>query len=235
MKQGKLYLIPTYLSESNTPKNITMAVKEVILSTKHYLVENMRTARRFISSLQLGIDIASLHFSQMDKHVDSEQLSSLFLPLLKGENMGIISEAGLPAIADPGALAVHYAHQKDIEVVCLEGGSSIILSLISSGLNGQNFTFHGYLPIDKAQRVIKIKEMEKACRMSGYTQLFMETPYRNQQLLKVLFEVLSKEIILYIGADLTGTTPFSKTKKIALWKNETILINKQPAMFAIGF
>ena len=157
MEKGKFYLIPTYLSSTNNGDNITNAVKNVIRKTSYYLVENVRTARRYIASLQLGLDIETIHFESMDKHFDEHALPELFKPLLTGENMGILSEAGLPAIADPGNLAVRYAHQEDLEVVCLEGASSIILGLISSGLNGQQFTFHGYLPIDSLLREKKIK------------------------------------------------------------------------------
>ena len=161
MEKGKLYLIPTYLSSTNNGDNITNAVKNVIRKTSYYLVENVRTARRYIASLHLGLDIETIHFEPMDKRFNEQALPELFKPLLTGENMGILSEAGLPAIADPGNLVVRYAHQEDLEVVCLEGTSSIILGLISSGLNGQQFTFHGYLPIDPVLREKKIKAMEQ--------------------------------------------------------------------------
>jgi 16S rRNA (cytidine1402-2'-O)-methyltransferase len=170
----------------------------------------------------------------MDKHFDVLALPKLLKPLLAGENMGILSEAGLPAIADPGNLAVRYAHQEDIEVVCLEGASSIILGLISSGLNGQQFTFHGYLPIDPVLREKKIRTMEQIALSSGYSQVFMETPYRNQQLLTALCKVLRPDTILAIGADLTGQEQCIRSKKISVWKKGDIKLDKIPCIFSMG-
>ena len=235
MEKGKLYLIPTYLSSTNNGDNITNAVKNVIRTTTYYLVENIRTARRYLSSLQLGLDIETIHFEPMDKRFDEQALPALFKPLLAGANMGILSEAGLPAIADPGNLAVRYAHQEDIEVVCLEGASSIILGLISSGLNGQQFTFHGYLPIDPVLREKKIRTMEQIALSSGYSQVFMETPYRNQQLLTALCKVLRPDTILAIGADLTGQEQCIRSKKISVWKKGDIKLAKIPCIFSMGF
>ena len=234
MGKGKLYLIPTYLSGTNNRDNITNAVKNVICKTSYYLVENVRTARRYLASLQLGLDIEIIHFESMDKHFDVLALPKLLKPLLAGENMGILSEAGLPAIADPGNLAVRYAHQEDIEVVCLEGASSIILGLISSGLNGQQFTFHGYLPIDSLLREKKIKAMEQTALSSGYSQVFMETPYRNQQLLTALCKVLRPDTILAIGADLTGQEQCTRSKKISIWKKGDLKLAKIPCIFSMG-
>ena len=234
MEKGKLYLIPTYLSSTNNGDNITNAVKNVIRTTTYYLVENIRTARRYLSSLQLGLDIETIHFEPMDKRFDEQALPALFKPLLAGANMGILSEAGLPAIADPGNLAVRYAHQEDIEVVCLEGASSIILGLISSGLNGQQFTFHGYLPIDPVLREKKIRTMEQIALSSGYSQVFMETPYRNQQLLTALCKVLRPDTILAIGADLTGQEQCTRSKKISIWKKGDLELAKIPCIFSMG-
>ena len=234
MGKGKLYLIPTYLSGTNNRDNITNAVKNVICKTSYYLVENVRTARRYLASLQLGLDIETIHFESMDKHFDVLALPKLLKPLLAGENMGILSEAGLPAIADPGNLAVRYAHQEDIEVICLEGASSIILGLISSGLNGQQFTFHGYLPIDPKLREKKIRTMEQTALGSGYSQVFMETPYRNQQLLIALTKILKPDTVLAIGADLTGSEQCTRSKKISVWKKESFKLDKIPCIFLLG-
>ena len=234
MGKGKLYLIPTYLSSTNNANNITNAVKYTIRKTSYYLVENIRTARRYIASLQLGLDIEKLHFESMDKRFDERGLPTLFKPLSTGANIGILSEAGLPAIADPGNLAVRYAHQQDIEVVCLEGASSIILGLISSGLNGQQFTFHGYLPIDPMLREKKIRTMEQTTLNSDFSQVFMETPYRNQQLLTTLCKILRPDTVLAIGADLTGKEQYTRSKKISAWKKENFKIDKIPCVFSIG-
>ena len=234
MEKGKLYLIPTYLSSTNNGDNITNGVKNVIRKTSYYLVENIRTARRYIASLQLELDIEKIHFEPMDKRFDEQALPALFKPLLAGANMGILSEAGLPAIADPGNLAVRYAHQQDIEVICLEGASSIILGLISSGLNGQQFTFHGYLPIDPKLREKKIRTMEQTALGSGYSQVFMETPYRNQQLLIALTKILKPDTVLAIGADLTGSEQCTRSKKISVWKKESFKLDKIPCIFLLG-
>ena len=150
---GKVFLLPNYLSENQGPDFISPLVSDVIRHLDYFLAENIRTSRRFISSLNLGIDISSLTFEEMDKRFDEKELPRIFEPVLKGKDIGIQSEAGLPGIADPGKLAVAYAHKHDIQVVSLPGSSSIILGLISSGFNGQAFTFHGYLPIDKNTRI----------------------------------------------------------------------------------
>ena len=235
MEKGKLYLIPTYLSSTNNEDNITNNVKNTIQKTSHYLVENVRTARRYIASLKLGLDMDKLHFNLIDKRFNKNDLPKLLNPLLTGENMGILSEVGLPAIADPGNLAVRYAHQQEIEVVCLEGASSIILGLVSSGLNGQQFTFHGYLPINPILLKKKVKTIEQTALRSGYSQIFIETPYRNQQLLTTLCKILQPDTILAIGADLTGQEQHICAKKISAWKKTNLEIDKIPCIFSIGF
>ena len=235
MEKGKLYLIPTYLSSTNNKDNITNNVKNTIQKTSYYLVENVRTARRYIASLKLGLDMDKLHFDLMDKRLNKHDLPKLLNPLLTGENIGILSEVGLPAIADPGNLAVRYAHQQEIEVVCLEGASSIILGLVSSGLNGQQFTFHGYLPINPILLKKKVKTIEQTALRSGYSQIFMETPYRNQQLLTTLCKILQPDTILAIGADLTGQEQHICAKKISAWKKTNLEIDKIPCIFSIGF
>ncbi len=234
MEKGKLYLIPTYLSSTNNEDNITNNVKNTIRKTSYYLVENARTARRYIASLKLGLDIEKLHFDLIDKRFNNNDLPALLNPLLMGENIGVLSEAGLPAIADPGNLAVRYAHQQEIEVVCLEGASSIILGLVSSGLNGQQFTFHGYLPVDPILLEKKIRTMEQTALRSNYSQIFIETPYRNQQLLTVLCKILKQDTVLAIGADLTGQEQYICSKRISAWKKANFKIDKIPCIFSIG-
>ena len=234
MEKGKLYLIPTYLSITNNEDNITNNVKNTIRKTSYYLVENARTARRYIASLKLGLDIEKLHFNLIDKRFNNHDLPALLNPLLMGENIGVLSEAGLPAIADPGNLAVRYAHQQEIEVVCLEGASSIILGLVSSGLNGQQFTFHGYLPVDPILLEKKIITMERTALGSNYSQIFIETPYRNQQLLTVLCKILKPDTVLAIGADLTGQEQYICSKRISAWKKAHFKIDKIPCVFSIG-
>lgn len=233
-KRGKLYLIPNYLSEAQDGTFIPDNVKEKLKALSYYLVENIRTSRRFLSSLKIGLDISTLKFEVMDKRFDESRLSKIFEPIDLGFDVGLQSEAGLPGIADPGKQAVAYAHRKGIQVVTLPGASSIILGLISSGFNGQQFTFHGYLPIDKAKRVSQIKYLEQEAIKTGYTQIFMETPYRNQELLKQLLTNLRPNTQLYIGLDLTGANESIKTMEVKNWNSLGVSMGKTPAIFAIG-
>jgi 16S rRNA (cytidine1402-2'-O)-methyltransferase len=231
---GRLFLLPNYLSEDQGATFIADDVKNEIKRLDYYLVENVRTTRRFISSLQLGIDISALKFEAMDKRFDERKLVDIFQPVFKGVNLGIQSEAGLPGIADPGKLAVSYAHRHNIQVVTLPGPSSIILGLISSGFNGQQFTFHGYLPIDKKNKIGEIKKLEQVAQATGYTQVFMETPYRNEELFKTLLNTLKPDTYLYIGKDLTGPSEYTRSMKVKEWKTTTLTIGKSPAIFAIS-
>lgn len=231
---GKLYLIPSFLSDTSTESMVPFDVKSVIKNTTYYAVENVRTARRFISALKLGIDISTLNFQVVDKNFKKDDCPELFQPIIRNKDLGVISEAGLPAIADPGSLLVQYAHKNKIPVIPLPGPSSIILGLISSGFNGQHFTFHGYLPIDKSKRTKTISDLEKAMNMTGYTQIFMETPYRNQSLLTELLRTLHPESHLYVGMDLTGKNESTTTMKVTQWRSSNRQLPKLPSIFAIG-
>ena len=233
MKQGKLYLIPTYLSSDNDASFLSPSVTEILKNTKHYFVENIRTARRFISSLKAGITIEDLEFYTLDKKSNWDQMYPLFEPARNGEDMAVISEAGLPCLADPGNLAVSFAHQTHIKVVPMPGASSIQRALIASGFNGQKFTFHGYLPIDKSPRQQKIRELEKLSQ-TGYTQLFMETPYRNQQLIKDILKTCRPDTLLSIAANITGNEEKILTQPISKWQKTDIQIHKIPAIFSFG-
>ena len=234
MTKGILYLIPTYLDDSNNGSYIAPIVKEVIENTRYFLVENIRTTRRYFSSLNLGLNIEELAFEKLDKHVSSANLSILTAPLFKGHDMGVVSEAGLPGIADPGKIAVSYAHQKGIRVVPLPGPSSIIQALIASGFNGQSFTFHGYLPIDQKKRQEFIRQMHNTLHKTGTTQLFMETPYRNEKLIKDLLSTLPGPTLLSIAAGISGTRELIQTKSIEKWKKNTPDLHKIPAIFSLG-
>ena len=233
MSQGKLFLIPTYLSTDNDASFVSPIVTEVLQNTKHYFVENVRTARRFISSLKAGIVIDDLRFHILDKKSNWDQMYPLFEPIRNGQDMGVISEAGVPCLADPGNLAVSFAHQTRIQVVPMPGTSSIQMALIASGFNGQQFTFHGYLPIDKNPRQQKIRELEKLCQ-SGYTQLFMETPYRNQQLIKDILKTCRPDTLLSIAADISGSNEKILTQPVSKWQKTDIEIHKIPAIFSFG-
>ena len=233
MSQGVLFLVPTYLSSDNDASFISPMVIEVLKNTKHYFVENIRTSRRFISSLKAGITIEDLKFQTLDKKTNWDQMYELFEPIRSGEDMAVISEAGVPCLADPGNLAVSFAHQTHVKVVPLPGASSIQMALIASGFNGQKFTFHGYLPIDKNPRQQKIRELEKLSQ-SGYTQLFMETPYRNQQLIKDILKTCRPDTFMSISANVSGGDEKILTQPISSWKKTDIQVHKIPAIFSFG-
>lgn len=229
---GKLYIIPSVIAD-DTSEVIPQQVRDVLLNTNYFLAENIRTARRYISSLKLGITIEELHFEILDKKTNPEQLNNLLKPLLNGQNVGILSESGCPGIADPGALAVAYAQQKDIEVIPLVGPSSILLSLMASGFNGQKFCFHGYLPIDQGKLENEIKKLDSESRKFNQTQIFIETPYRNNQLLKALIQSCSSSTLLCVAKDITSANSFIKTKRIADWKKMKIDLHKIPTVFLL--
>lgn len=231
--KGKLFLIPSILAENTSQTVMSPQIKEVVKNTKHYLVEELRTARRYISSLKLGLVIEDLHLEILNKKTRTPQLQELMQPILNGEDMGIISEAGCPGIADPGAIAVAWAHEKGIQVVPLSGPSSMFLALMGSGFNGQSFAFHGYLPIDKKDRIAAIKNLEAESIKSNRTQIFMETPFRNNPLFEDLKNTLQPNTKLCIGKNLTGADEFIQTKTVQNWKKAKIDLHKIPTVFII--
>ncbi len=233
-KKGKLYLIPTPLSPDSLQKIVTGEMTEVIKGLDYFLVENLRTARRFVSSLKLGKVIEGLHFDLLDKKTSSGEIHRLCAPLTIGQDIGVLSEAGCPGIADPGNLAVAYAHQHGIEVVPLVGPSSIFMALMSSGFNGQSFAFHGYLPIDKQKRAQAIKALEKEMLRSRQTQIFMETPFRNDHLFADLVRCCQPNTKLCVARDISGTGEFIKTRAIKEWKSATPQLHKVPTIFLLG-
>ncbi len=230
--KGKLFLIPTVIAD-DTSQAIPQQVKDVLSSIKTFLVENVRTSRRYISSLRLDLTIEELQFDVLDKKTSKQRLDELLRPLLDGENMGILSESGCPGIADPGAIAVNWAHKKNIDVIPLVGPSSIFLALMASGFNGQKFCFNGYLPIDKKELEKEIRKLEQESRRSNQTQIFIETPYRNNQLFKTLTQVSDSRTMLCISKDVTGKTEMIKTKTMEQWKKESIDLHKIPTVFLL--
>ncbi len=232
-KKGKLYLLPSPLSENTLDKMSTPELKTIITTLNYFLVENVRTSRRFISSLKLGKIIEDLHFETLDKKTSPKEIHKLCAPLLSGKNMGVMSEAGCPGIADPGNLAVGFAHKHDIDVIPLVGPSAIFMALMASGLNGQSFVFHGYLPIDKPRRIKAIKSIEKDALNKKQTQIFMETPYRNDHLLDDILKNCQPFVKLCIAKDITGSIEFIKTKTIAEWRKSKPNLHKVPAVFLI--
>ena len=234
MDKGKLYLIPTILGEgtqeSTLPSTILKAIKEIDV----FIVENLRTARRHIRKLDREKNIDATTFYSYGKY-DTLNLEQDFLPhILSGQNVGLLSEAGLPCVADPGSKIVAYAHDFQIDVVPFVGPSSILLALMASGLNGQNFAFTGYLPIDKTERTKIIKQLEELVKKTGQTQIFMETPYRNNQLIETLLKICSNNTKLCTASDITLPTENIKTKTIAEWKQTKINLDKKPTIFLIG-
>lgn len=231
MVNGKVYLIPTIISEDTQAAVIPASVREVLPNLKFFLVENIRTARRYLSSLKVYESIEPLQFQVLDKETTKESVQELFAPVFAGHSIGILSESGCPGIADPGALAVQFAHEKNIVVVPLVGPSSILLALISSGLNGQRFAFHGYLPVDQKQLTHAIKDLERESRLKNQTQLFIETPYRNNNIMKVLVEVLNPATLLTVAIDITGNQEYIKTLQVAEWKKSKPIFPKLPGIF----
>ena len=234
MNKGKLYLIPTVLSDGTQELVLPTIITNHIKGINIFIVENIRTARRHIKKMYREKDIDNTTFYAYGKH-DRLNLDKDFLPhILNGENVGILSEAGLPCIADPGSKIVAYAHDFHIDIVPLVGPSSILLALMSSGMNGQNFAFTGYLPIDKGERNRAIRNLEIIAKKNGQTQIFMETPYRNNQLLETLKAQCNNKTRLCIATNITSINEFIRTKTIEEWKQTKVDIHKQPTIFLIS-
>jgi len=234
LNKGKLYLIPTILSDNSQEAVLPSIINNHIKEINVFIVENLRTARRHIKKIVREKDIDNTLFYSYGKH-NTLSLEEDFLPhILSGEDVGLLSEAGLPCIADPGSKIVEYAHDFQIEVVPLVGPSSVLLALMASGMSGQNFAFKGYLPIDTKERARTIKQLELLVKKTGQTQIFMETPYRNHQLLDTLKSQCNNKTRLCIAANITSTNEFIQTKTIEEWKQTKVDIHKQPAIFLIS-
>lgn len=228
-----LYLIPVTLGETPIDQVLPSYNKEVILAIQHFIVEDVRTARRFLKKTDKDIDIDSLHLYTLNKHTTAEEVNTLLLPLEKGESMGIISEAGCPAIADPGADVVAIAQRKGLRTIPLVGPSSIILSIMASGFNGQSFAFHGYLPIDAGNRIKRLKELENRIYTEQQTQLFIETPYRNNKLIEDILKHCKPQTKLCIAANITCPEESIQTKTISEWKKKNPHLDKVPCIFLL--
>ncbi len=232
-KQGNLYLIPTTLGETEPLEVLPISIKRAVEHLNHYIVENEKSARRFIKKISPKKSQKNLHLMLLNKYTDPMEMKDFLEPCLHGFDMGILSEAGCPGIADPGADVVTMAHNKNIKVVPLVGPSSIIMGLMASGLNGQNFAFNGYLPIDKAERKKEIKMLEKRSREFKQAQLFIETPYRNDKLLADLMQYLHPKTTLCVAANVSLPDEFIKTRLISEWKDHRISLHKIPAIFIV--
>lgn len=233
INKGKLYLIPTTLGDDDPMQVLPLSVRNIILQLDSFIVENEKTARRFIKNICPEKNQQILKFNLIDKHTDSSLYESYLDECFSGISVGVISEAGVPGIADPGAEIVKIAHRKNIQVVPLVGPSSILLAMMSSGLNGQNFTFNGYLPIDASEKKSKMRFLEKQSKENNQAQIFIETPYRNNKLLDDLINTLNPATKLCIAADLTLSSEFIQTLSVREWKTKKVDLHKRPAIFII--
>ena len=229
-----LYLVPNVLSEGDWQNVLPVQIHGILSNTKYFIVENVRTARRFLKQVNREINIDELTFFELNKFTKPEELQGFLKPIVEGHDVAIISEAGCPGVADPGADVVKIAHRQSFKVVPLVGPSSILLALMASGLNGQNFAFNGYLPVKPGDRVQVIQHFEKRAKTEKQTQIFIETPYRNNQLAADFLKYCSPTTLLCIAADITGPAEFISTKNIQHWKGNLPDLNKIPAIFLIG-
>ena len=230
---GKLYLIPTRLGDNPPLEVLPLSVKKVVETVNYYIVENEKTARRFIKRVSPKKSQPSLDFKLLNKYTEASEIPSYLDPCFEGHSIGLLSEAGCPGVADPGADVVRVAHEKGIRVIPLVGPSSILLALMSSGMNGQNFAFSGYLPIDKGERKSAIKKLERLSFDNNQTQIVIETPYRNNKLFDEFCQVLHPMTRLCVATDITLPTEFIKTKKVSEWKKSQIDLHKRPTIFII--
>lgn len=234
MIQGDLYLIPNTLGNPETGDTIPPGISDKIKGINVYIVENLRNARRYLKSLHREIDIDQLVFHELNEHTPPEEIPAFLDEAARGLHTAILSEAGVPGVADPGAVVVRLAHEKGIRVIPLTGPSSILLSLMASGLNGQAFTFHGYLPVKRAERIRKIREIEQVVKRKRETQIFIEAPYRNDGLLADILESCDHSTRLCVAADITLRTEFIITRSVQEWKRNKPDLHKRPAIFLLG-
>lgn len=232
--RGQLYLLPTTLGETDDlSKILPSGNSEIIIGLKYFIVENIRSARRFLKKVNRDINIDELIFFELNQHTKPEEIASFLQPLKSGNDMGILSEAGCPAIADPGADVVALAQAQNYTVVPLIGPSSILLSLMASGFNGQSFAFLGYLPVQQSDRINALKKMETRIYNEHQTQIFIETPYRNMKMLDDILVTCQPNTKLCIAADITLDTEFIKTNPVSAWKKQKPDLNKRPCIFLL--
>lgn len=230
---GKLYLIPTTLGESDPSDVLPIRIIRTIDFIDDYIVENEKTARRFIKSTNPKKIQAELKISTLNKHTETREHLSMIQPCFEGKNIGLMSEAGCPGVADPGAVIVKLAHEKGIQVIPLVGPSSILLAIMASGMNGQSFTFNGYIPIDKSEKRIVLKALEKLSIDKNQSQIFIETPFRNNKMLEDILQSLHPETHLCIATDITLPTEYIKTMRVAAWKKAVVDLHNRPTIFII--
>lgn len=229
-----LYLVPNVLAEGDWQTVLPAQVQSILTETKYFIVENIRTARRFMKQVNRDINIDECTFYEINKYTKPQDLPIFLKPLFDGNDVAVISEAGCPGVADPGADVVRIAHQKGLKVVPIVGPSSILLALMASGLNGQDFAFRGYLPVKPNERAKSIALLEKTAKNTKQTQIFIETPYRNNQLLADVLKTCAASTLFCIAANITGQDEFIQTKTIQDWKGNIPDLHKQPVIFLIG-
>jgi len=231
--KGKLYLIPTTLGDNAPLEVLPISVKKIIELVDDYIVENEKTARHFIKKISSGKSQPSLKINLLNKFTQESELPSFLNPCEDGKPVGLLSEAGCPGIADPGAEIVRIAHKKNIQVVPLVGPSSILLALMASGMNGQNFTFNGYLPIDNSERRKALKYLERESFNKNASQVFIETPYRNNKMLEEICSSLSPDTNICVATDITLPSEYIKTQTIREWKKTNVDLHKRPTIFIV--
>jgi len=234
LQMAKLYMIPTTLGDTSIERVLPPDLTQLISSIQVFIVENIRTARRFLKKVNPAIVIDDLTFFELNQHTEKKEISRFLEPNQQGLDIGIISEAGCPGVADPGAEVVKIAHTKNIQVVPLVGPSSILLALMASGMSGQNFAFNGYLPIKNPEKSLQIKMLENRMQAESQTQIFIEAPYRNAQLLDELLKNCDPQTMLCVAVDITLDTEFILSKPVSYWKTHLPDIQKRPAIFMIG-
>ncbi len=233
-RKGFLYLIPTTLGDTDDFNKILPSGNvEIISSINFFIVENIRTARRFLKKVNPGINIGELTFFELNQHTKHDEIAQFLMPIKTGYDMGVISEAGCPAVADPGADLVSLAQEQGFRVIPMVGPSSILLSLMASGFNGQSFTFLGYLPVQQVDRMKVLKKMESRVYSENQTQIFIETPYRNMKMLDDILATCQPNTKLCIAADITLQSEFIQTKPVSAWKKQKPDLNKRPCIFLL--
>lgn len=231
--QGTLYLIPVSLGEIDAAAVLPQGTLSVVRGLRSFIAENPKSARRFLKSVAYPWPLREAEIATLDEHTTADELPALIAPLLRGEDCGLMAEAGCPAVADPGAALVRLAHTHDLRIVPLVGPSAILLALMASGLNGQHFTFHGYLPVETAERKRTLRELEDIAARTGAAQVFIETPYRNGAVLQAMLEHCRGDTLLCIATDLTLPGESISTRRIAEWKKRSPALDRRPTVFLL--
>lgn len=231
MKTGNLYLIPSRIGDQPPLEVLPLSIRKKITDIDYYIVENEKVARRFIKKIVPSKSQKKLNINLLNKFTNDIEIPEFIKPCSEGIDVGLMSDAGCPGVADPGAKVVAFAHRQNIKVIPLVGPSSIILALMASGMNGQNFAFNGYLPVDKTECKRHIKQLERHAEQHNQTQIFIETPYRNEQLFESFLKTLKPQTKLCVAVDLTVNSEYIKTKTIQEWKSQNIDFHKKPAIF----